>query len=57
MKNIHTYSTMSYPQGTTLDNFHSTTIHKNALLSSPDESWLLTNLLYHVFQELTIVFI
>ena len=42
--------TMSYPQGTTLDNFHLTTIHKNMSLSSLDESWLLTNLLYHVLE-------
>ena len=39
---------MSYPRGTTLNNFHFTKIHKNALPFSQDGSQQLANLLYHV---------
>ena len=41
---------MSYPQGTTSNNFHFGTIEKNTLLFSPDKSWQLANLLYHVLR-------
>ena len=49
MESHWTHSTMSYPRGTTLDNFH-ITIHKNTSLLSLGKSWLLTNLVYHVLE-------
>ena len=48
--NCQSCLTMSYLQGMTLHNFHITTIHINASLFSWDESWQLTNLLYHVLR-------
>ena len=48
--NCQSCLTMSYPQGTTLHNFHFITIHRNASLFSQDGSWQLTNLLYHVLR-------
>ena len=48
--NCQSCLTMSYPWGTTLHNFHSTTIHRNASLFSQDGSWQLINLLCHVLR-------
>ena len=48
MENHPSCSIMSYPWGTTSDNFHLTTSHKDTSLFSPGGSWLLTNLLYHI---------
>ena len=49
--NCQSCLTMSYPQGTTLHNFHSITLHRSTSLFSQDGSWQLTNLLYHVLRD------